>query len=34
MYEGNPGEIDFGSNQHEVRVSKGLSYQQYATVRL
>ena len=26
MYEGNPGEIDFGSSQHELRVSEGSSY--------
>ena len=26
MYDGNPGEIDFGSSQCEVRVSKGSSY--------
>ena len=26
MYEGNPGEIDFGSSQREVRVSEGSSY--------
>ena len=25
MYEGNPGEIDFGSNKREVRVSEGSS---------
>ena len=23
MYEGNPGEIDFGSSKHDVRVSEG-----------
>ena len=27
MYEGNAGEIDFGSSQHELRVSEGSSYQ-------
>ena len=26
MYEGNPGEIDFGSSKREVRVSEGSSY--------
>ena len=26
MYERNPGEIDFGSSKHEVRVSVGSSY--------
>ena len=26
MYDGNPGEIDFGSSQCEVRVSEGSSY--------
>ena len=26
MNEGNPGEIDFGSSQCEVRVSEGSSY--------
>ena len=26
MYERNPGEIDFGSSKHEVRVSEGSSY--------
>ena len=25
MYEGNPGEIDFGSSKREVRVSEGFS---------
>ena len=25
MYEGNPGEIDFGSSKREVRVSEGSS---------
>ena len=28
MYDGNPGEIDFGSSYHEVRVSKGSSYRE------
>ena len=28
MYEGNLGEIDFGSSQHELRVSEGSSYWQ------
>ena len=28
MYEENLGEVDFGSSQHEVRVRKGLSYQE------
>ena len=27
LYEGNPGEIDFGSSQREVWVSEDLSYQ-------
>ena len=27
MYEGKPGEIDFGSSKREVRVSEGSSYQ-------
>ena len=26
MYEGNPGEIDFGSSSREIRVSVGSSY--------
>ena len=26
MYEGNPGEIDFGSIKREVRVSEGSRY--------
>ena len=26
MYEGNPGQIDFGSSEREVRVSEGSSY--------
>ena len=28
MYDGNPGEIDFGSSQREVRISEGLSYRE------
>ena len=28
MYDGNPGETDFGSSQREVRVSEGLSYRE------
>ena len=28
MYEGNPGEIDFGSSLREVRVSDGASYRE------
>ena len=28
MYEGNPGEIDFGSNSNEVRSSEGSSYRE------
>ena len=28
MYEGNAGEIDFGSSQYELRVSEGSSYQE------
>lgn len=26
MYDGNPGESDFGQSQHEVHVSEGSSY--------
>ena len=26
MYDGNPGEIDFGSSEREDRVSEGSSY--------
>ena len=33
MYEGNPGEIDFGSIYCKVRVSQGSSYRE-ATVHL
>ena len=33
MYDGNPGKIDFGSSQHEVRVSEGSSYRE-STVSL
>ena len=36
MYERNPGEIDFGSNQREVRVNKGSSYREstvFATLK-
>ena len=28
MYERNPGEIDFGSSKHEVRVSESSSYRE------
>ena len=28
MYDGYPGEIDFGSTQREVRVSEGSSYRE------
>ena len=28
MYDGNPGEIDFGSSLREVRVSVGSSYRE------
>ena len=28
MYDGNPGEIDFGSSWREVRVSEGSSYRE------
>ena len=28
MYDGNPGEFDFGSSQREVRVSEGSSYRE------
>ena len=28
MCDGNPGEIDFGSSQREVRVSEGSSYRE------
>ena len=28
MYEGNPGEIDFGSSSREIRVSVGSSYRE------
>ena len=28
MYDGNPGEIDFGLSWGEVRVSEGLSYRE------
>ena len=28
MYDGNPGEIDFGSSSREVRVSEGSSYRE------
>ena len=29
MYDGNPGEIDFGSSKCEVQVGEGLSYQEW-----
>ena len=32
MYDGNPGEIDFGSSQREVRVSEGSSYRESTVV--
>ena len=28
MYDGNPGEIDFGSGEREVRVSEDSSYRE------
>ena len=28
MYDGNPGEIDFGSSWRDVRVSEGSSYRE------
>ena len=28
MYDGNPGEIDFGSSSREVRLSEGSSYRE------
>ena len=28
MYDGNPGEIDFGSSSREVRVNEGSSYRE------
>ena len=33
MYEGNPGEIDFGLSYWEVWVSKGLSYRKSTVLR-
>ena len=33
MYDGNPGEIDFGSSYREVRVSEGSSYRESTVVR-
>ena len=33
MYDGNPGEIDFGSSQREVRVSEGSSYRESTVSR-
>ena len=32
MYDENPGEIDFGSSQREVRVSEGSSYRESTVV--
>ena len=32
MYDGNPGEIDFGSSYREVRVSEGSSYRESTVV--
>ena len=34
MYDGNPGEIDFGSSQREVRVSEGSSYRESTVVTM
>ena len=34
MYEGNPGEIDFGSSQCEVQVSEDSSYKESAVLSL
>ena len=34
MYEGNPGEIDFGSSWRKVRVSEGLSYWESTVIKL
>ena len=32
MYDGNPGEIDFGSSEREVPVSEGSSYRESTVV--
>ena len=32
MYDGNPGEIDVGSSEREVRVSEGSSYRESTVV--
>ena len=32
MYDGNPGEIDFGSSLREVRVSEGSSYRESTVI--
>ena len=32
MYDGNPGEIDFGLSKREVRVREGLSYRELTEV--
>ena len=34
MYDGNPGEIDFGSSYREVRVSEGSSYRESTVLEL
>ena len=34
MYDGNPGEIDFGSSYREVRVSEGSSYGESTVLEL
>ena len=34
MYDGNPGEIDFGSSYREVRVSEGSSYRESTVLLL
>ena len=34
MYDGNPGEIDFGSSLREVRVSEGSSYRESTVIRI
>ena len=34
MYDGNPGEIEFGSSQREVRVSEGSSYRESIVFRI
>ena len=32
MYDGNPGEIDFGLSYREVRVSEGSSYRESTVI--